>query len=201
MTLGSRWNGDAEIVFGIPGSEPTPTPPDSPSDGTTAEIAVHGQIASITSLDIDVPLQIGFSIGADRQFASENITIRNNSPFPITTTAVSLEHIESSPSVVAPSKFTPEQWPNLNGHETTNNIAFGLYVVSESSGALRTLANDTQWFSAEGTDSNLDLGIIPSKCDNQNSAQLVLGLDSRYGHVWEDTTDISYTLQLSFTVN
>lgn len=196
MTLGRSWNGEAEIVFGDPGPDPSPIP-----DETTAEVAVNGTIAAVTSLDIDVPLQLNFSIDANRQFISNFITIRNNSPFPVTATAVSLTHKESSPPVVDPFKFTPEQWADLNGEETAHNIAFGLHATPDTSGSTEhSLFSDTQWFRAEGTDSNLNLGVIPSKRDNENTSQLVLSLDSYYGRVWGDTTNISYTLTLSFAV-
>lgn len=99
--------------------------------------------------------------------------------------------------MVDPSKFTSEQWASLNGYETANNITFGFHATSDTSGSTQhSLFSNTKWLCAEGTDSNLSLGVILSKRDNGSTSQLVLILDSYYGRVLGDTINISYTLTL-----
>lgn len=171
------------------------------ADTTSNNVAVNGTIAAITALDITVPVSTTFTIDENRDFSAPTLAVQNNSPVPVTVVAQSLTADASSPKVVAQDKFTDEEWENLNGAQTQSNIALGLKVLEESSDLRDPVTSATQWFGAEGTDSNLALGVLQSAHNADIIPKLSLGFDGKYGSVWGDMNKITYTMILTFSVD
>lgn len=163
-------------------------------------VDVNGTIASVTSLDLVVPVSTTFTIDENRDFSSADLVIKNNSPVPVAVAAQKMVAGDSSPDVVQQDKFTDTEWHNLNLSETQSNIAMGVKVSNEKSNLVDTADGSTKWFGAETGDSNLNLGVIKSAYQADTIPQLTMNFDSKYGNVWGDMSSINYTLTLTFGV-
>ena len=197
MTLGSNWNGNAEIVFrSVEPPDPEPTPGE-----TQADIAISGSISSAT-INIDVPLSTTFRIDENMEFSAPSIVIHNNSPVAIRVDGVSMKPAnDTSPSIIDPDTYTDEEWQNLNSVQTKKEIALGLLTDNSKSDVRLDVVGGTRWFGKSNTGSNaLYLGTIKPSTAELPSPKLTLDLKSKYGRVWGDTSKIDYTLCLSFSV-
>ncbi len=193
MTLGKDWNGSATVEFLV--SPPTP------AEDVTQSITVTGSIAPLTVIDIEVPVQTTFLIDTDRNFKSAEFSVKNNTPVPVSVTATSLKAKENnSTKVVAHTAYSDTEWNNLNQSDTQSQIALGIQIIEDKSDLLESPPADTQWFGDENTDSNILLGTLPSAYGTNQSPQLTLQFDSRYGKSWGDVSSIEYDLTLTFSV-
>ena len=164
-------------------------------------VDVDGTIASVTALDLVVPVSTTFTIDSNRNFSSADLTIKNNSPVPVTVTAQKMTSDAASPDVVSQNKFTDVEWNNLDMNQTQSNIALGIKVSNEKSNLLGTANTDTKWFGAETEDSDLNLGVVKSAYQADTTPQLTMNFDAKYGNVWGNMSSIHYTLALTFSVN
>jgi hypothetical protein len=145
-------------------------------------VVVSGTVEP-TIVSADVTLSGAFAIKPNeadttKRFISPTIKIVNTSVVPLKVTAVSLKHRDEAPTVVAPNKFTEEQWSKLGINETKSNIALGLESPSFTS----------FWFAEESTQTPTELKQLYA------GEELDMTLQSKHGLAWSKGKQINYDL-------
>lgn len=160
-----------------------------PSDASSG-----GDSDPVKVLNVVVPTKTTFIIDENRDFISPDFVITNKGTTSVSIVAAELTATSGNTvKVVANDKYSLAEWKALSTAKTNSEIALGLKQGSTASDADKQFAS-TEWFSAEGTPSNINLGTLNPVVD----AKICTRLDGKYGWDWgnESNLTLNYNLKL-----
>lgn len=142
-----------------------------------SNMPIYGKIEAIQMIDVTLPITMTFVIDAERLFHAEDAQILSNCPAPLDVTILSYNKSDNAPDLVAPDKYTDEEWNNLGKFATRNNLGLmlngiDLSIQNEKLGHLFSAFEDEQTFD--------------------------ISLSAKYGKAWNNTEDISFTYNIVF---
>lgn len=153
-------------------------------------IEVVGTVEPITTLNVDVPLTVNFTIKADRTIEWAPAAVTSNCPAPLDVTMLSTTPAELTPEEIglgyvdAPTLVADEafaDWDNLTKAQTRDNIAISINSMNLSVGS-QIIGGLESGFSA------------PTTLDLVGSAL--------YGKAWPNTVNqlFKYNMVLEFAM-
>lgn len=133
----------------------------------------------VTVIDVDVPINLTFTVNGDRTISFSNAQIISRTEAPLVVKFLEVMPSSNAPTVVSKEFF--DDWENLTEEETRSNLAMSINNVDLSEGA--------------GI-----LGVIPSAITE--TQYLPLTLDVVCGTAWgnSDTLNFYYTAMLEIEI-
>ena len=157
---------------------------DNPIDeGMASEdsnLQIIGLVEPITRLQVAVPLNINFTIDAERNFIKPNdLKIVSNCPAPLKVLIYEVDKKTDAPNIVKENTYTDSEWNNLSRKQTSENIALSLNNINLST-------------------TNVELGTLKSAF--RETQELDIDLTSKYGKAWANKEAIEFSYNIAFVI-
>lgn len=145
-----------------------------------SNLQIIGLVEPITTLDVIIPLNINFTIDAERNFIKpDNLKIISNCPAPLRVYIAEVDKKTEAPNIVQENAFTDSGWNNLNRKQTSENIALSLNNINLST-------------------NNVELGTLRSGF--REAQELNIDLTSKYGKAWSNKEEINFSYGIVFLI-
>lgn len=148
------------------------------SDNSTS-IEIIGLVEPITTLNVIVPLNINFTIDANRKFIASDAKIISNCPAPLRVSILNVEKGYNAPNLIHEDDFTEHDWNNLSRQQASQNIALSLNGKS-----LADIGNE--------------IGTL--KSGFSEPTELNMEITGKYGKAWSNKSNLSFRYSLVLLV-